>query len=247
MQNEPIGVVFDLDGTLTPKRYYSLITVVDSVCIFPDSMKDGMRVLRETYLAAVAKGAASPREEMELILLWLKAYIACGLKAKQWKRALRLVRLRQEAAETIMGLARNGIHVGIISFGVADFVECLLEQNGLGKYVSRVYAAKLITNPRSGAVISYCPDSVVCPFEKDKWSARFASEFGIKEERLFAVGDSSGDRTLGSFKELRLGIAESPREAKAISPFFGQVIVTEGFAPVRKWLREQINRIERKQ
>ena len=241
-QDAPIGVVFDFDGTLTPKEYGSVIKVVEHACL-PEPLKARVGKLREEYLKMAALGAVDPAMERKLIVESLCVYVECGLSHVEWSTALDSVKLREGAAEKIKELSGRGIKVGIISFGVADFIERVLERYGLGGIVQRIYAAQLIYDRPIGKIVDWNSRSVVHPFDKCLWSAVFARQYGIAPERLLAIGDSTGDRLLGFEKGLRLGIAEDAEEAKRISPYMGETVVTEHFSPVGNWIDRQISLI----
>lgn len=238
-QSDPIGVVFDFDGTLTPKEYGSLIRVVEDACL-PALMKDQVENIRQAYLEKAALGPVAPVVERKLITESLCVYVECGLNHTQWSTALDGVKLRDGVSEKIRELAGRGIKIGIISFGVADFIERVLERYGLGGVVHRIYAAQLIYDRPIGKVVDWNSKSVVHPFDKGVWSTVFARSCGIAPEHLLAVGDSTGDRLLGIEKRLRLGIAKNEEEAKQLAPFMGKTVVTENFAPVSNWIDEQI-------
>lgn len=239
-QSDPIGVVFDFDGTLTPKEYGSLIKVVECACL-PERWIKKCDKLRKTYFQNVSNSVL-PSLEKKLINVALRAYRECGLSRSAWRLALDGIKLRDGVAPKIRELTSRGIRVGIISFSVADFIEYVLEVNGLGGVVHRVDAALLIYN-RNSEVIGWKARSVVYPYTKNIWSAVFAKQFGIAADRLLAVGDSIGDRTLGSHKELRLGIARDENEASALVSYMGHVVVTEDFGVVDKWINKKINLI----
>lgn len=237
-QGDPIGVVFDFDGTLTPKDA-SLIMVVDRACL-PEPLRDANELLRQVFLKRAGVGPTTPEEEKERIGTTLEAYTDCGLMVGEWKRALNGVRLREGTAETLRKLTGRGIRVGIISFGVADFIESVLESKGLSGAVHRIYAARLICDKFSGSVLGYKTESIVHSFDKNVWSAKFAGEFDIAPDRLIAVGDSTGDRNLGLTQELRLGIARDDKEMGILAPYMGRVVVTEDFVVIDEWINEKI-------
>lgn len=241
-QSDPIGVVFDFDGTLTPKKYGSLIKIVENACL-PQPWREKCQKLSKVYNENNSLGVHLPTLERNLINITLRAYQECGLRREQWTTALSGVKLRDGVALKIRKLANKGIRVGIISFGVADFIEYILKVNGLAGAVDRVYASRLIYDEASGRVCGWDKRSVVRAFDKCLWSLRFAREYGIAPERLLAVGDSSGDRTLGLDGRLRMGIAKDAEEAKMISPYMGEVVVTRNFALVSDWIDEQICRL----
>lgn len=238
MSNAPIGVVFDFDGTLTPKEYVSIIKIVEASCL-PEPLRGRTDKLRASYYKNAVPGKDPSRFESRLINSSLRAYRECGLPRTEWRAALREIRLREGVVETIRELTGRGIRVGIISFSVADFIEGVLESNGLGSGVHRVYAARLTHNNR-GCVCGWQKQSVVYPLNKGIWSTVFARQFGIPAERLLAVGDSLGDKFLGLRQDLRLGIAKDAEDAKSFAEYMGDVVVTEDYAPVRDWINRQI-------
>lgn len=239
-QNAPIGVVFDFDGTLTPKEYISLIKIVEASCL-PESLRAKTDKLREAYYKNAVPGADASAYERRLINASLRAYVKSGLACEQWKAALSEIKLRDGVSETLNGLTGQGIKVGIISFGVADFIEHVLEANGVNIDLVRIFAARLAYDKvPGGKVVNWYRKSVVHPFDKCVWSAIFARASSIAPDRLLAVGDSIGDKLLGLRKELRLGIAQDAEDAKNLSEFMGEVVVTENYAPVQDWINRQI-------
>lgn len=240
--NAPIGVVFDFDGTLTPKEYGSVIAVVEHSCL-PEPLKKRVERIRKAYLKIAAHGPVAPAMERRLIAESLRVYAEAGLNRLVWQAALAGFRLREGVMHKIRELTGRGIRVGIVSYGVADFIEHALHINGLGGAVHKVYAARLFHDGATGNIIGWNKHSVVHPFDKCVWSACFARHYGIAPDRLLAVGDSTGDRLLGLHNRLRLGIAKDEEEAKRISPFMGETVVTEHFSPVGDWIDRQISLI----
>ncbi len=241
-QSDPIGVVFDFDGTLTPKHYGSLITVVEQACLPKCEAEKAARII-DLYFRKAVLGPVPPSIERKLIRTALQNYVECGLRREQWQASLSKVKLREGAAEKIKELVGRGIRVGIISFEVADFIERVLEVNGLGGVVHRVYAARLIHDKRNKRVIGWDSRTLVHPFDKGIWSMVFGKLYGILPDRLLAVGDSIGDYLLGLRQELRLGIARDNQEAVALAPYMGEVIAAEDFFKVGDWIDKQIGLI----
>ncbi|MBI2099139.1 haloacid dehalogenase-like hydrolase [Candidatus Uhrbacteria bacterium] len=241
-QKDPIGVVFDFDGTLTPKHYGSLITVVEKCCL-PEGEAEKAERIKKLYFRKAALGPVAPSIERRLIRTALQSYAECGLRREQWQRSLNEVKLREGVADKIRELTGRGIRVGVISFSVADFIERVLELNGLGGAVHRVYAARLIHDKRNKTVVGWNSRTLVHPFDKGIWSMVFAKHYGIAPERLLAVGDSIGDYMLGLRQELRLGIAKDKEEANTVAPYMGEVITTEDFSQVGDWIDKKIRLI----
>ena len=241
-QNAPIGVVFDFDGTLSPKDCGYLIKIVDCACL-SKSAKLRVERIRKKYLKLAAVGPVAPALDRQMMKVSLSAYTECGLTPEQWKSALSQVKLRKGVVEIAKGLVERGIKVGIISFGIAEFIESVLEVNGLAGVFHRIYAARFIYDERCNEVVGWNNKSIVYPFNKCIWSSVFAKQYGIPPERLLAVGDSTGDRLLGVGQKLRLGIAKNEEEAKILAPFMGDVVVTDDFHFVGEWINKKISLI----
>lgn len=239
MQN--LGVVFDFDGTITLKKYGSLYKVVDMNAL-PKEAQPEYEQLRDKYLPRVQSGTLAPVDELYWLRETLDIYVRCGLTRAKWQGALEFIELREDAGDVLRGLADLGFKLGIISYGVVDFIEFVLAQHGLAGLFDRIYAARLI-HDEVGLVVGYEPDSFVYPDNKDFWSHRFAGEMMVDADDLLAVGDSGGDKKLGFSKMNRLGLANDPRECKKIQRYFGMVSVTNSFEPVGSWVLHKLNQL----
>lgn len=222
-------VVFDLDGTLIP-RDDALMKQVNTRAMPAASYGDRMR-LRDTYLIPAIEGRLPPELEPRWIIEEIENYIRHRLDAAAWKRALGHVRLRPGVPEAIRQAHEMRLPTAIVSFGVADFVEHVLDAYGLYGPIDRVYAARLV-HDGNDTIVGYHDHTVVHPGNKGDWSRAFADEFGVPHDRILSVGDSIGDRNLGYLRELRVGIAETEAQAEEIRPHMGQVVVTQDFMPV---------------
>ena len=227
-------VIFDFDGTLIAQKYGSLMTVMDKA--LNENDRQVMDCLRERSLKKFAAGTIDPQEVRGLITIPISIYAGCGLNIQKVKEILSIVNLRKQVAETFEFLHRQKIPIAIISFGIFQFIETVLEQKNLKKYVSQIYAAKLLLGNR--VVYGYQPETVVTD-DKDIFSQDFARQYGVPAKNILAVGDSSADKNLGYFRCHRLGIAETEEEKQKIKKYFGEVVVTEDFGPVLEWLKKK--------
>ncbi len=235
------AVVFDFDGTLTPKKTGSLFSVVDAAALSPAANAE-MQRLRTLYLGRAVNGTLTIEEETSWLEETLVAYIKDGLTQDRVRESLRGVVLRPGVVECLEWLWRFGVPVAIVSYGATPFIEEVLEQNGTRSYIDRIFSATMEVSPESARFHSYDRASFVLPVDKGGWSRWFATTHGVLHENLIAVGDSGGDKYLGHLKERRLGIAKDDADAAKIAQFMGEVIVTEDFAPVTDWLRRTLNR-----
>lgn len=228
------AIVYDLDGTGTFKHYGALTKLVDDRALPPTASADLER-LRQRYVGPTLAGTAAPEDELKWIHETLDVYVAHRLTDGDWQRALDDVRLRIGFAECVRHFHERGVPQAIISYGVADFVEYVLDAHGVLDHLDQVCAARLIEND-DGVVVGYDRDSIVCPENKDEWSRRFAEAHRLRPSRLIAIGDSVGDRRLGCLKKRRAAIARDRAEAERLRPFMGRVFVTETFLPVWDWM-----------
>ncbi|MCL5017204.1 MAG: hypothetical protein M1155_00860 [Patescibacteria group bacterium] len=116
------AVVFDFDGTLTPKHYVSLFNVVERGVLSEKYLRE-TAVLRNRYMPKAMNGIITHEEEVA----WLEENINIFIKAKttikQIEHALKDVRLRSNAVDCMLMLKYKCIPMAIISYGVRQFIE----------------------------------------------------------------------------------------------------------------------------
>lgn len=235
------GVVMDFDGTLTSKSVGGVLRVVEDAGGLPEPWHEKSRVLRDSMMARASAGKLSDGEERE----WFNKNIQYWEEGKVTLATMRGiyadVKLRDGVRGALWFLKQRKVSVAIVSFGIRDAIEMILQANGALEYVSAIYAARLIADPRDGfggRVLGYDRATVVFPSQKGACSRQFARERGIPLGNLFAVGDSGGDRYLGYYKRNRVALARDKQEGDRFRRFMGEVIVTESFHPVTEWLIE---------
>lgn len=232
-------VVFDFDGTMIPKKYGSLITVVDHATLSKAS-RDKMDALRAKYLAQALDGKLPYSAQHEWMRETIEIYAAEGLTISAIVSALHKVKLREGVYDCLLRLAAAGVPVAVISYGITEFIDAALRINGCHSFVSEIYAANLDLDDR-GRVTNCDRRSIVLPSNKGRWSRVFADGCGVEYERILAVGDSGGDEYLGHLKRNRLLIADDDHEALKLSPLAGEVIVTQNFDPVLHWIFKKMS------
>lgn len=233
------AVVFDFDGTLTPKRYISLFNVVEQGALSKSYLQE-TAALRNKYMPKAMNGIISRKEE----IAWLTKSINIFIKAKttidQIKDALKNVRLRKGVVDCMSLLARKHIPIAVISYGIYQFVEIALRNNHVLPLVNSIYATKLKIDNKTGLVVGYESDTILLPKEKGLASAHFAKSVQFPKNKILAVGDSLVDSTLGSSKENRFGIAENEEQLGKLKRVMGNCAITEDFSPVISWLTNKV-------
>lgn len=237
--NPTYGVVFDCDGTLTPKKLGSLFKVVDTRALPPEAEPD-FKILRDKYIPLAEVGKLSPELQLEWLAETFEIYIRWRLTREAWRSAIaQALVFRPGAIETLAALHAAGVPTAVISYGSTDFIEHALALGGAGAYVSVIYATCMV-HDGSGLVTGYDRASFVTQDNKGEWSRRFAADFGIAPENLLAVGDTAGDRHLGYLKEKRFGLAHDEAERAKILPYMGETAVSDDFEPARAWLSRHL-------
>lgn len=236
------GVLYDCDGTLIAKIVGALMPTVSTRSLPPEASRE-LAVLRRFYVALYESGRITQTQYRHWVAEELALYVRHALKADDWRRALSHVRLRHGAVELIRELHALGVRQAVVSAAVADFVEFVLEINGIRDAIDAVYAARLV-HDASGVVVSHVEESVVHLGNKGERSLEFAARFGIDPARLIALGDSIGDATLGHLPEHRIGVAETEEEAARLRALgvMGEVvvIVDQHLHPVSAVIRRKL-------
>lgn len=219
------GVLYDCDGTLIEKIAGALMPLVSDRGLPPEAGRE-LGALRVKYVALYDSGRITAADYRHWLAEELALYVRYALRADDWRRALGHVRLRTGAAELIRELGAAGVRQGIVSAAVADFVEFVLEVNGVRDAIDAVYAARL-AHDGDGVVVGHVEETVVHLGNKGDHSLDFARRFGIHPHRLIALGDSIGDATLGHLLEHRIGVAETHEEADRLRALgiMGEVVV----------------------
>ena len=219
------GVLYDCDGTLIEKIAGALMPTVAERGLPPQAGRE-LALLRRFYVRLYESGRITLTQYRHWLLQELALYVRYALKADDWRRALSHVRLRRGAVELIRDLHRLGVRQAVVSAAVADFVEFVLEVNGVRDAIDAVYAARLL-HGEDGTVVGHVEETLVHLGNKGERSLAFAERFGLDPARLIAVGDSIGDATLGHLLEHRIGLAESEEEAERLRTLgiMGEVVV----------------------
>ncbi len=234
------AVVFDFDGTLTPKFHVSLFNVVEKGVLSEEYLKE-TAVLRNKYLPKAMNGIITHEEEIAWLTENINVFIKAGTTINQIKHALKDVRLRNSAVDCMAVLKDKMIPMAVISYGVYQFIEIVLENNHALKLVDSIYATKLEIDRGSGKVIGFKPDTILLPKQKGEASMHFAKSVRVEEGKILAVGDSLVDSLLGSSKENRFGIAEDEAQLKRIRGVMGECAITKDFSPAASWLLRKID------
>lgn len=237
-----VGVALDFDGTLI-FLHQALVMLLDTKGLTPEGT-EVMRVLREKFLPKFHSGTITPADERAWLEGSVRTYIRFGLDMRRIRETLAGVRLKPGVLECLRRLSETGVPVGIVSYGCRQFIELVLRSNRARRYVDRIYAMDL-SFAGDGRLIGFNPITTVTPTSKGIWSRHFAREFGIPKKNLLAVGDTHGDRFLGSLKKNRLGIvigADSPRKLREV---MGEIRDGADFGPATEWLFERIERFRR--
>lgn len=225
------AVVYDCDGTIVPKMLgdmlSALMPLVGKLGLVAEAA-EAMHAVHDKYAPLFKDGVITPMQYRAWLIEEFELYIRHSLTVADWHRALANVRLRPGTVELMRDLHAAGAPQCVISGAVADFVEYILEINGARPYIDRVYAARLLHDPR-GRVVGYDESTIVCMENKGEWSMYFAGIHGIAPRRIVALGDSIGDRRLGHLRANRIGIAENEAEAAALAAhdFMGQVVIVD--------------------
>lgn len=231
------AVVFDFDGTLTPKGK-SLFATIDEFGLSPEGREAQQKIHGQLIHKATA-GNLTPEEDLYWLEESIKNYIRYGLTYEKARAVLAAVPLREGVLDCLRLLWQEQVPVAIISYGIRPFIKMVLRHHGPAApgFVDRIYAAQLTTDPNTNHFVGYDAETFVLQSTKDVWSRKFADLYDIPYDHILAVGDSGGDKLLGYLRRNRLVIAKDKTEAAKLEPFAGDVAITDGFDPVTVWLR----------
>lgn len=236
------GVLYDCDGTLIEKIIGALMPIVSDSAL-PIEAGQELADLRTTYVDLFVSGRITVEEYRNWLIEEIGLFVRHGLKADAWQKALQHVRLRRGVPELIRDLHGLGVRQAIVSGAIADFVEYVLEINGVLPLIDAVYAAELLHDPE-GVVIGHHEHTIVHPGNKGEWSLDFARNFGLDPNRLIGLGDSVGDVALGYLAEHRIGVAETEVQAEILKTMgtMGEIIVIIGnnFQPVSDAIKRRL-------
>lgn len=233
------AVVFDFDGTLTPKSYVSLFNIVDQSAL-PEKYFWEMRDLRANYMPKAVDGTITREEERDWMVKSIGIYVRARITLEQIEKAMEKVVLRDGVVDCMKELRSWGVRVAVISFGIAQFVRAALKNNGALRLVDEVYATELIS-ACGGVVVGFKQDTLLLPTDKGLTSLVFARKFGVPKHHILAIGDTLVDAHLGGLKKNRFGIAENEWQLANIKEVMGAAAITMDFSPVRNWLLAKIN------
>ena len=235
------GVLYDCDGTLIEKIVGALMPTVSERGL-PPAAGEELASLRALYMGLYAAGGITEAQYRHWLQEELALYVRYALKADDWRRALAHVRLRHGVIELIRELHHLGVRQAVVSAAIADFVEFVLEVNGVRPMIDAVFAARLI-HDADGIVIGHEEESIVHLANKGERSLAFARSFGLHPHRLVAIGDSLGDATLGHLQEHRIGVAETEEEADVLRRLgaMGEIVIVGArFDPASDAIRRRL-------
>jgi len=233
------GVVFDCDGTLTPKKLISLFQVVDTGALPPEAESD-FKTLRDRYIPLASVAKLTPELQQEWLAETFEIYIRHKLTRAGWMEAIsRAIAWRPGAMETLATLHFFRVPTAVVSYGSVDFIEHALVLAGADTWITEIYATRM-RHGLDGRVVGYDRATFVTQDNKGEWSRRFAEKHGIPLENLLAVGDTVGDRHLGHLQENRFGIAKDEAEREKIAPYMGKTVVSDDFTEARAWLSDKL-------
>jgi HAD superfamily phosphoserine phosphatase-like hydrolase len=233
-------VVFDFDGTLTPKHYVSAMKVVDQAGLLSPAALANMDEMRRSYLDLCHLGQLSDEKELEWLERTALQYIDDRLSPAAAHQALAKVGLRPGVRPSLTWLKEKGIPVAIVSYGIAPFIESVLDHHGLLGYVDQIFACRLTKSSDNTVFNGVVPNTSVVPATKGEVSLQFAADHGVASEDILAVCDSYGDRLLGHLQANRFGLAADEKDAAKIRPVMGTVAISDHFWQAEFWLRQQV-------
>lgn len=233
------AVVFDFDGTLTPKHHVSLFNVVEQAVLSKDFLKE-TAALRNKYLPKAMNGIITQEEEEIWLTEGINIFIKAQTTINQIKNSLEKVRLRNGVVDCMALLADKHIPMAVISYGIYQFIEIVLKNNHALPMINSIYATKLEVDQDTGTIIGFKPSTILLPRHKGIASTHFAKSVRIPENKILAVGDSLVDSLLGSLKENRFGIAEDEEQLNRIKDVMGESVIAQDFSPVIDWLLKKI-------
>ena len=239
--NQKWAAVFDFDGTLIPKSYGSLYDVIDSNGGVTPECHEKAKEMRKYYLTLAHAGKLTKKHQEKWLVDSLNLYVDSGLTLSKVNEILSKVKLRPGVKRCFQKLSNKKVPIAIISYGVFQFIETVLIENGLRHLVDRIYSADLQTD-NLGRTVGFFENTFIFPFNKGVASRDFADYWEVPHRNILAVGDSpNGDKKLGYLKINRLGIARDNCEREKLLSVMGTVLVTESFNPVTQWLFKKMN------
>lgn len=238
------AVVLDFDGTLMPKRTGALYEVVKRRVLSPSLWAENEKLMAR-FMPKGENGAITEAEELEWFNGAMDLYFRAGLTKEQAEQALAHIRLRPGVVECLRQLKELEIPAAIVSFGVTQFIESVLINQGARDLVGEIYAARFIEH--EGKFVGVDRASVVLPHSKGYSSLQFANRHGVHYSRILAAGDSLTDDQLGYLPENRLGVANNTVDYNKLSEshaFGGVVFLGNGnFVPAAQWLLKKISEL----
>jgi len=175
------AVVFDFDGTLTPRSYISLFDVVEKGVLSNDYLNEAS-ALRSKYMPKAMNGIITHEEEIAWLTENINIFIKAETTMDQIRGTLEKVRLRSNVVDCMALLADKRIPIAVISYGIYQFIEIVLKNNHALPMVNSIYATKLEMNEETGMVAGFKPNTILLPRDKGIASAHFAKSVRVDEK-----------------------------------------------------------------
>lgn len=231
--------MLDFDETVTePKKdTFSWIRNREGVTL---AEKMALEANEQRFLKKCQAGLLTSEEALEWFESEIDIWLRYGLTEVQVYGAMSTIPFREDTLELMWTARELGMKTAVVSYGVRNFIEAALVCKGFEDVVDAVYALRLETE--DGQYRGYDLATIVTPETKGEASRRFADRYGIPHNRIFAIGDSLGDKLLGHLPENRLFIPGTHVAQKKLLAMaqYGHVIQTNTARPAIDWLRAKL-------
>ncbi len=230
----------DFDGTCLLRSKKALCQNIDEGILKNTHGKE-LDALRVFYQEKITTGTCGIEDELSWMRQSLELYIRAGLSREAVREVLGKLPMRDNFKDLSIFCEQNHIKIAIVSFGIKQFIEAVLEGNNALGLVDEIYAADLLFD-ESGRACGYKEETLVVGHNKWFFSELFAQKHGVADNRIFALGDSLVDRYLSPYEDNRCGVAETDNECVDLfnSGHFETVTKTTSFLPVVDWLKRKI-------
>lgn len=179
------AIVFDFDGTLTKSKkgsncWYKIWEYIDDLAY--DEMLYNM----------FKKKLIDNDKWFEMII---KRYKEKDVKEAYLEDIANSIELLPGTYQTLKQLHNNGVKIFVLSGGVRQIIEGVLNREKVNKYITSIEAYDLIFE-KNGKLTSYAQPNLHNLERKEEYIEQIKTQYGLKSKDILFVGNGSNDETV---------------------------------------------------
>ena len=179
------AVVFDFDGTLTKSRkgsncWYEVWKYINDLAY--DDFLYGKYKRKEI-------------DDVEWFKLIFERYKEKDVRRKYLHNISKGIELLPGTYETLKCLNNNGIKIFILSGGIRQIIDDVLQREGVNEFITSIETYDLIFDNK-GKLIDYKRPNLHNPENKNEYIDLIKKQYNLKSSEILFVGNGANDETV---------------------------------------------------